>query len=488
MQKRMTIARASELLNNGSISSEELTQEYLKAIQKYNTDLNAYVLVSAEEALTQARVQDNRRVKGEMCSLLTGIPMSLKDNISTKGIKTECCSKILQNYIPFYDASVWKTLKDQGAVLLGKTNMDEFAMGSSSENSCHGGSNNPYDLKKVAGGSSGGAAAAVCAGLSVYALGSDTGGSIRQPASFCGVVGLKPTYGSVSRYGLIAYASSFDQIGPITANVEDAAIVFEAISEKDPMDSTCVGRMEKGIQRTLRQSIKGMKIGIIREFYDGISEIVQETMEKAMHQFEELGAQLVEINIPLMKYALPVYYILASAEAASNLGRYDGIRYGYRTEHYSDLDEMICKTRSEGFGTEVKRRILLGNYVLSAGYFDAYYKKAQRLRGDIVKSFTRTFEYCDILLTPTVPMTAFPKLFTQKDTVQTYLTDICTVVVNIAGLPAISIPCGWDAEGMPIGLQLIGARFKESQILNAAWNFEAHSGNESRIPDMGVQW
>ncbi|MEE1024960.1 MAG: Asp-tRNA(Asn)/Glu-tRNA(Gln) amidotransferase subunit GatA [Acutalibacteraceae bacterium] len=459
------------MLTAKEISSTELTKLYLAAAQKENGDLNAYVKLTPDQALKTAAAVDEKIARGEQISMLEGIPMTLKDNISTKGIETTCCSKILKDYTPIYDAFVWDALKDQNAVLIGKTNMDEFAMGSSSETSCFGGSANPHNIDHVAGGSSGGVASAVGGNIAAYGLGSDTGGSIRQPASFCGIVGLKPTYGAVSRYGLIAYASSFDQIGPITTTVEDTAIVFDAISGKDKMDSTCSGAKETTVDK-LGGSIKGMKIGIVSEYFDGIRDDVRTAMEEAIRKYEELGAEIVRFDMPIIKYALPVYYILACAEASSNLGRYDGIRYGYRTDSYNGIHDMICKTRSEGFGAEVKRRILLGTYVLSSGYYDAYYKKAQNLRGTIVKEFKAAFEKCDAILAPTVPMTAFKKGFTSVSSVETYLTDICTVPVNIAGLPAISVPCGKDANGLPIGMQLIGNSFGESELLNLAYAYE----------------
>ncbi len=354
-----------EKLQSGELSCEALTKAYLEKINEQNPTLNAYVKVTEEEAIAAAKAVDEKIAKGEQIGLLEGIPMSLKDNMSTFGIETTCCSKILEGYTPIYDATVWELLKREGAVLLGKTNMDEFAMGSSSENSVFGGSKNPYNIHHVAGGSSGGAATATAANLAVYSLGSDTGGTIRQPAAFCGIVGLKPTYGAVSRYGLIAYASSFDQIGPLTETVEDTAIVYDAIAQYDPMDSTSVGAKEKTVD-TLKQDIKGMRIGVAKEYFDGIGGEVKAALDAALETYRSLGAQIVELSLPELKIALPVYYILACAEASSNLGRYDSIRYGYRTPHYNDINDMICKTRSEGFGAEVKRRILLGTYVLKS--------------------------------------------------------------------------------------------------------------------------
>lgn len=476
-----------ERLQKGEISCVALTEQYLQAIEADAMGLNAYVRTTREQALETARKVDEKIASGQTIGLLEGIPMTLKDNMSTDGVETTCCSKILTGYVPIYDATVWKTLKAQNVVLLGKTNMDEFAMGSSSENSYFGGSKNPFNVKHVAGGSSGGGASAVAGNLAVYALGSDTGGSIRQPASFCGLVGLKPTYGAVSRFGLIAYASSLDQIGPMTHTVEDAAIVFDAIADYDPMDSTSQGKKCDTLP-TLKDDIKGKKIGIVREYFDGVGDEVKAALEQAIEVYRSLGAEILYFDMPVLKYALPVYYIIACAEATSNLGRYDGVRYGYRTENYRTVDEMICNTRSEGFGAEVKRRILLGNYVLSSGYYDAYYKKAQSLRGSIVKTFDKAFEACDVLLAPTVPMTAFEENFTQKDQVQTYLTDICTVPVNICGLPAVSIPCGFDGKGLPIGMQLIANRFEEAKLLNIAYQYEAQKGDEmNKILEQGVQ-
>ena len=472
------IKHYSNMLENKEISCKELTEKFLTEIESANKDLNAYVKVTPDTALEAAEKVDAKLARGEKLSPLEGIPMTLKDNISTKGIETTCCSKILEGYTPIYNATVWEKLSSDNAVLLGKTNMDEFAMGSSSETSYFGGAANPHNINHVAGGSSGGVASAVGGNIAVYGLGSDTGGSIRQPASFCGIVGLKPTYGAVSRFGLIAYASSFDQIGPITTTVEDAAIVFDAISDYDKMDSTSQGRKGAPTADSLRNDIRGMKIGIPREYLEGIRDDVKLSIEKACEVYKSLGAEIVYFNLPALKYALPVYYILACAEASSNLGRYDGIRYGYRTDSYKDVNEMICKTRSEGFGDEVKRRILLGTYVLSAGYYDAYYKKAQNLRGSIVNAFKNAFGSCDVILAPTVPMTAFEKGNAISDPIETYLTDICTVPVNIAGLPGVSIPCGFNDKGMPIGMQLIGDTFCESKILNAAWQYENAAGAE----------
>lgn len=482
------IAETGRLLREKKLSCLELTKQYLDQIEAVNKDLNAYVTVTGETALETAKKVDQKIAAGETLSPLEGIPMTLKDNISTRGIETTCCSNILKGYKPIYNATVWNILQEQNAVLLGKTNMDEFAMGSSCETSCFGGARNPHSLNHVAGGSSGGVASAVGGNIAVYGLGSDTGGSIRQPASFCGIVGMKPTYGAVSRYGLIAYASSLDQIGPITTSVEDAAIVYDAISLYDEKDSTSQGKKGAPAADTLKNDIKGMKIGIAREYMDGVRDDVRKAIENAVKVYQSLGAEIVYFDLPALKYALPVYYILACAEASSNLGRYDGIRYGYKTPKYIDVNDMICKTRSEGFGKEVQRRILLGTYVLSAGYYDAYYKKAQNLRGSIVKAFQKAFEQCDVILAPTVPMTAFECGKAVSDPIETYLTDICTVPINIAGLPAVSVPCGFNAKGMPIGMQVIGNSFCENTILNAAWQYEhAARGDVFKSAEMGVR-
>lgn len=481
------IAKIHEMLTTKQCSCTELTQKYLDEIEKSNAELNAYVNVTPETALQTAKTVDEKIAKGEEIGLLEGVPMTLKDNISTKEIETTCCSKILKGYKPIYNATVWENLANQNAVMLGKTNMDEFAMGSSCETSCFGGATNPHNTKYVSGGSSGGVASAVGADIAAYGLGSDTGGSIRQPASFCGIVGLKPTYGAVSRYGLIAYASSLDQIGPITKSVEDASIVFDAISKYDEKDSTSRGYNGGSTFDKLNNDIKGMKIGIAREYLDGVRDDVKEAILNAAKVYESLGAEIVYFDLPALKFALPVYYIIACAEASSNLGRYDGIRFGYKTEHYNGTHDMVCRTRSEGFGDEVKRRILLGTYVLSAGYYDAYYKKAQNLRGTIVKAFADAFTHCDVILAPTVPMTAFELGHAITDPIETYLTDICTVPVNIAGLPGVSVPCGFNKNGMPIGMQLIGKSFGEAEILNAAYKYQQAAGENFKDTKWGVK-
>lgn len=482
-----TISKIHEMLVSKQCSCTELTKSYLDEIEKSNGELNAYVNVTGEEALKTAEQVDKKISAGEEIGLLEGVPMTLKDNISTKGIETTCCSKILTGYKPIYNATVWGELAGKNAVMLGKTNMDEFAMGSSCETSYFGGATNPFNTKHVSGGSSGGVASAVGANIAAYGLGSDTGGSIRQPASFCGIVGLKPTYGAVSRYGLVAYASSLDQIGTITKSVEDASIVFDAISKFDDKDSTSQGNLGGETYSRLQNDIKGMKIGIAKEYLDGVRDDVKESILRASEVYKSLGAEIIYFDLPELKFALPVYYIIACAEASSNLGRYDGIRFGYKTEHYNGTHDMICRTRSEGFGDEVKKRILLGTYVLSAGYYDAYYKKAQNLRGTIVKAFDNAFEKCDVILAPTVPMTAFEMGHAVSDPIETYLTDICTVPVNIAGLPGVSVPCGFNAKGMPIGMQLIGKRFDEATILNAAYKYQQAAPENFKDTKWGVK-
>jgi len=463
------------LLGAGKISCRELAALYLDAAERGNGLLNAYITLTAETAFEAAARADEKLARGEALMPLEGIPFVLKDNISTAGLKTTCASKMLENYVPVFDAYVWKLLKAQNAVLIGKGNMDEFAMGSTCENSYFGGAKNPHNPAYVAGGSSGGVASAVGGDLAVYGVGSDTGGSIREPASFCGVVGLKPTYGAVARDGRIACAASFDQIGPIASCAEDAALVFDAISVRDGGDMTSVGGGQTA--DALYRDLCGAKIGLAPQFFEGANPEVVGAVEAAARVFTALGAELVEADIPGLGYALPVYYILACAEASSNLGRYDGIRYGYRAETFKSLSEMICKTRSEGFGPEVRRRILLGTYVLSAGYFDAYYKKAKLLQNKIRDDFRKAFEDCDFLLTPTAPVTAIRCGESRgMSAVETYAMDVCTVTVNIAGLPAVSVPCGFDGKGLPIGMQLIGRHFGEAAILNAACVFERETG------------
>lgn len=469
------ITSLSQMLRNKEISSVELAEKYISAIESDNCKYNAYVSTTFEKALEDAKTADEM-LKNGTATALTGIPMTLKDNICSDGDLTTCASKILQGFRPYYNSTVWSRLKAQGAVMLGKTNMDEFAMGSTSETSCYGAPLNPRNVNHVTGGSSGGGASAVCANLAAYALGSDTGGSVRQPASFCGIVGLKPTYGAVSRYGLIAYGSSLDQIGVLANSVKDTATVFDAISGVDANDQTSVDFQFGKIADTLGQKdVKGLKIGIAREYFEGINPEIKEAIDSAVQFFEDNGAQVIDISLPVLKQALPVYYIIACAEASSNLGRYDGIRYGYRPESFNDVEEMILKTRTEGFGDEVKRRIMLGTYVLSSGYYDAYYKKACLLRENLIADFDEIFNTCDILIAPTAPNTAFELNHKGVSPVEMYLSDIATVPINITGVPAISVPIKNDSKGLPIGMQLIGKKFSEKTILNAAYFYEKNA-------------
>ena len=476
-----TIHEYAELLKQKKLSSVELTKQYLARIEKADAQIGSYITVCPDDALAAAGKADERIAKGE-ATLLTGIPVGIKDNICTEGITTTCASKMLYNFVPPYDATVTKRLKNEGAVILGKLNMDEFAMGSSTESSYFKKTKNPYDLTRVPGGSSGGSAASVSADLAPYALGSDTGGSIRQPAAFCGNVGLKPTYGLVSRFGLIAFASSLDQIGSFTKDVTDCAIVLNAIAGYDKMDSTSVDADKTDYTKALGLPLKGMKIGVPKQYLEsGIQTEIKEAVENAIKVYEMLGAECEECSLPLSKFALPAYYLISSAEASSNLARFDGIKYGYRAEEYHGLTDLYEITRSEGFGEEVKRRIMLGTYALSSGYYDAYYKKAQQVRGLIKRDFAACFEKYDVLLTPTTPTTAY-KFGEKSDPVAMYMGDICTVAVNIAGLPAISIPAGLDKKGMPIGIQLIANSFEERKLLTAAFAYERETGYEKLRP------
>ena len=469
----LTVHELIEKLKNKELTSEEITKAYIERINDKEKDVNAFVTTLCDEALEQAKKIDAEKDSGKANLEFAGIPIGIKDNICTKGIKTTCASKMLEDFISPYDATVAEKLNNEKLINLGKLNMDEFAMGASTEYSYFKKTSNPWNLKRVPGGSSGGSAAAVAADLVPWALGSDTGGSIRQPASFCGVVGLKPTYGLVSRYGLVAFASSLDQIGPITKDVTDAALLLNLIAGHDERDTTSYDIPKKDYAKSLNKDIKGLKIGIPKEYFgEGINPEVKEKIDESIKMYQDLGAEVEEFSLDIAKYALATYYIIACAEASSNLGRFDGIRYGYRTSNYSDLKELYRNSRSEGFGPEVKRRIILGTYVLSSGYYDAYYKKAQQVRTLVKKEFDKAFEKYDVLLTPTSPTVAFEIGTRSNNPLEMYLADICTVSVNIAGLPGISIPCGVNSENMPIGLQLIGNKFEEEKILNAAYALE----------------
>ena len=458
--------------NNASV--KELVNDIFAKIDHKDPEINSYICTTKDNALAQAENIDKLIQNNEHLPPLAGIPIAIKDNICTKDVTTTCASKMLKNFVAPYEATVSNKLWSSGGVCIGKTNLDEFAMGSSTETSVFGVTSNPWDINRVPGGSSGGSAASVAAGFCAAAIGSDTGGSIRQPASFCGVVGLKPTYGRVSRWGLVAFASSLDQIGPITNNVSDAAEILFSISGKDPFDSTCLDKPVPNYLTDLNKSIKGLKIGIIRECFEhpGLNSEVKQSVLSGVDRFRNLGAEIIEVECPRFNDGIATYYVIAPSEASANLARYDGVKYGYRSKEGSNLIEMTSKSRAEGFGDEVQRRILIGTYALSAGYSDAYYKKAQKVRTLIRKDFDNAFKKVDILLTPTCPTTAFLKGDFVNDPLSMYLSDLLTVPANLAGLPAISIPCGFDTKGLPIGLQLIGNVLEEDRILNAANIFE----------------
>ena len=461
-----------EMLTAKKISAVELTEEVFKKIAESEDKIGAFVTLTKDEAIKSAKVVDEKISHGEDISILAGIPCAIKDNICTKGIKTTCASKILENFVPPYNATVMNKLNAIDPVVVGKTNMDEFAMGGSTENSGFHVTHNPHDLERVPGGSSGGSAAAVASNETIYALGSDTGGSIRQPASFCGVVGLKPTYGRVSRYGLVAYASSLDQIGPITKDVTDCAHVLNVISGHDEMDSTSSTAEVPDFTKSLIADVKNLKIGLPKEYFiDGMDNEVENAVRNAAKTFEKLGATLKEISLPHTDVAVSTYYLIAPAEAATNLERYDGVSYGARVDGV-DVVEMMKNTRSEKFGEEVKRRIMIGNYALSAGYYDAYYLKALKVRTLIQKDFIEAFKDVDIILAPTAPTAAYKIGEMISDPLKMYLQDICTVPLNLAGLPGISIPCGFTSNKLPIGFQLIGKALDEATIIQAAYTYE----------------
>lgn len=473
----MSVEEIARAYREKSLTVLEVVKAFLDNIEKEDETIKAYITVCKEEALKKAEEVQAMFDAGKEMGILAGIPIAIKDNICTKGVKTTCASKMLENFIPPYDASVIKKLNESNAIVLGKTNMDEFAMGGSTENSAFFITKNPVNLGKVPGGSSGGSAAAVAGKMAPISLGSDTGGSIREPAAFCGVVGMKPTYGLVSRYGLVAFASSLDQIGPFSKNVRDNAILLNVIAGHDEMDSTSANYENKDYTKALVEDVRGLRIGVPKEYFaEGINEEVRASLEKAIQKYKALGAEVEECSLPVTKYALSTYYIIACAEASSNLGRYDGIRYGYRTKNFESLKDIYRNSRTEGFGDEVKRRIILGTYVLSSGYYDAYYKKAQKVRTLIKKGFEEAFEKYDVLLTPTVPSVAFDIGSKSKNPLEMYMTDILTVSINIAGVPAISIPCGKDSNDMPIGMQLIAKHFDEETLYRVAYTFEQNEG------------
>ena len=469
----LTVHELQEKLKNKELTITEITKAYADRINEKERDVQAFVTTLTDEAVKQAEEIQLKVESGEISGEFAGIPIGIKDNMCTKGVKTTCSSHMLENFIAPYDATVVENLNKENIINLGKLNMDEFAMGGSTEYSYFKKTRNPWNLNKVPGGSSGGSAAAVAANLVPWALGSDTGGSIRQPSSFCGVVGLKPTYGLVSRYGLVAFASSLDQIGPITKDVYDSAMLLNLIAGHDERDTTSSNIEKKDYTKCLKNDVKGLKIGVPKEFFgEGINEEVKKSLETAIEKYKEMGAVVEECSLDIAKYSLATYYIIACAEASSNLGRFDGIRYGYRAKEFKNLRDLYKKSRSEGFGPEVKRRIILGTYVLSSGYYDAYYKKAQQVRTLVMNEFNKAFEKYDVILTPTSPTVAFDIGSKSDNPLEMYLADICTVSVNIAGLPGISVPCGVDSQGMPIGMQLIGNKFQEETILNAAYTYE----------------
>lgn len=484
--KDMTALELGKKIKCGEVRVADAVLSFLGEIDAKDKDINAYITVTREEALARAEEVQKQIDTGELDnSPLAGVPVAIKDNISTKGIKTSCASKILGDFKPPYNATVIEKLSKAGAVIIGKLNMDEFAMGSTTETSYYGATKNPWNLDRVPGGSSGGAAAAVAAKEAPYALGSDTGGSIRQPASFCGVTGMKPTYGAVSRYGLIAYASSLDQIGPVAKDAADCAAILDVICGKDKMDGTSLDVEHKNYLESLTGDVSGLKIGIPRQcFGDGLNSDVKAAVLAVADTLKQKGAEVEEFDMDIIDYVVPTYYIIASAEASSNLSRFDGVKYGFRAKEFEDLIDLYKATRSEGFGEEVKRRILLGTFALSTGYYDAYYKKALQVKALIKKAFDEAYEKYDIVLFPAAPTTA-PKLGDSlSDPLKMYLSDIYTVSVNLAGLPGISVPCGFDSDGMPIGAQLVGAPLKDDVILNAAYTYQTMTDFHKKLPEM----
>lgn len=481
----MTAASLSEKLRKKECSAVEITRSVLEQIEKTEDKIGSFVTVCEEQALKKAEEVDRKIAAGEALSSLAGIPIGVKDNICTKDVLTTCSSKMLYNFVPPYDATVVSRLKQADAVIIGKCNMDEFAMGSSCETSYFKKTKNPWDPAYVPGGSSGGSAACVSAGEAVLSLGSDTGGSIRLPASYCGVVGLKPTYGSVSRYGLVAFASSLDQIGPLGRSVEDVANLYEVICGRDPMDATSAAREYGAFAQKNNRSVKGLRIGIPKEYFgDGVEPEIKAAVLESVDRLVKEGAQTVSISLPSTDYALSAYYIISSAEASSNLARFDGVKYGYRAKDFTNLIDMYEKTRSEGFGDEVKRRIMLGTFVLSSGFYDAYYKRAKQMQQKIAQEYAEAFSQCDIILTPTSPSTAFRMGERTDDPLKMYAADICTVTVNIAGLPAISVPCATVSNGLPVGMQMIGPKFSEQMLFDAAGCFENICGGFGVAPSV----
>jgi aspartyl-tRNA(Asn)/glutamyl-tRNA(Gln) amidotransferase subunit A len=484
---QLTAHEIISLLREKKVTAHEIIQDIFNQIDRIDNTIKAFISLNREEAYQQADEIDKKVKNGEKLPALAGVTVAAKDILAIKGMETTCGSKILKGFIPPYSATIINKLKETGIIIIGKTNMDEFAMGSSTENSAFFTTHNPWDLERVPGGSSGGSAVAVVADETHIALGTDTGGSIRQPASFCGIVGLKPTYGRVSRYGLIAFASSLDQIGPLTKDVKDGALLMNIISGRDHKDSTSANLKVPNYLKSCREGVKGLKIGVPKEYFvKGLDQEVKSAIDNSLKIFEKLGAKIEEISLPHTEYALPAYYLISTAEASSNLARYDGVQYGYRTENYEDLSSLYKRTRSEGFGSEVKRRIMLGTYALSSGYYDAYYLKAQKVRTLIKEDFDKIFSKYDILVTPTSPTPAFKIGEKVDDPLTMYLSDIYTIPINLAGIPAISLNCGFSKNNLPIGLQIIGKQFDEETILRAAYNFEQNCEIEKKKPEISL--
>ena len=484
----MTISAWRQQLLNGEVSSRELVDRQLERIQSVDSQIHAFVELTADRARADADRIDAARAAGEELGALAGVPLAIKDNLCTRGVRTTCSSRMLETFVPPYESTVTERLWSSGAVLMGKTNLDEFAMGGSTETSAFGPTSNPWNTAHVPGGSSGGSAAAVAAGECIAALGSDTGGSIRQPASFCGVVGLKPTYGRVSRWGLVAFASSLDQVGPFSSCVEDAAELLQVMAGPDPRDSTCLNVPVPDYLSGLNQSVRGLKVGLIRECFEakGLDPEVKRSVMASASQLEALGAELVDVSCPRFTDGIATYYVIAPSEASANLARYDGVKYGYRAEDAESLAAMTARSRAEGFGAEVQRRILIGTYALSAGYVDAYYKKAQQVRTLIRRDFDEAFQSVDVLLTPTAPSTAVLAGAHADNPLSMYLADLLTIPVNLAGLPAISVPCGFSSAGLPIGVQLIGNVLEEAQILRVAHQYEQAAGIDAQRPSAAL--